>query len=201
MSIAARITVSELREQLGGITSDQRFVDYVHDDMFQDIIDRHYAGAEEKARRSVERGVVDPESLRHLAERVQVNMVAEQLVTAGDFPAGYIRYPYSAEDDGGVELPYSDDLRFRSRMSVFSPHYYRVIGDRIEMVPMGSTVINITIVSIANATNALLAGGPDNPVGNYEGYNIKIIQEAARMVESRISYSKHVAGLSDLEPE
>lgn len=194
MVMAVIIGVDQLREEIGGITDDQRFAEYVTDAMLQDIIDRHTAYFDQRAEEALFSGQILPDSLIHLAEPIQIDMTPGDPVSKGDFPSvngdAYVRWSFGAFDDQGDVLNYDADILETAENNPFAARRYRIIGSHVECLPNTAESMELYLALRSSVRDSLLGGAHAGLGKDGHDLNREIINEALRMVEERFKTAK-----------
>jgi len=183
--IRGLISVSALRETIGGPTLDTSEPGYVTDAMLQDIVDRHETAMVESmskiAFQMIAQGQqIAPDSIfSHVALAV-THAGPHQNLSSANIPTGFFPYIRSATTSTGKTLRYDPEITLSANTSFFPVYRFFVTRDKVLISPKFNGSISAQMVRTEDLVSAMVSA--DSLIA----LNNAIIQEAYGLLQRRI---------------
>lgn len=180
------ITVSDLRERIGGPTTNPNSASYVTDAMLQNIIDRKREAVEEIVERKME--ALSEEEILTMDVKfdpVDVSVTAGGYVATGNIPSDNLPVPYQVFVSGtGRHLDFDPDIKATADIynGVLTKYRFRIMGSRLEVLPNTSETIKVLLPTKDEVRHILLA-----PL--IDAMNQEIVVEGRQMIRDRVGVS------------
>jgi len=176
------ISVTQLRSEIGGATSDTRDAGGITDTELRNIIDRHEELVETAVVARLASGGHNLTGSLVTDEAVAVTTDdGNPLVSSAEIPSEYFPWVFKATDASGNDISYDPDIfeTASNNGGIFIKRRFCVFGDRIYVLPVGSATIKVIVGDYDEIVSSV---APDI----VESATQTIISEARQMLQAKI---------------